>query len=128
VGLGNALWQLGERERSIEVYKDAIRSSPHYAPGYYGLAYYYAELHRPEDALGILNELAKMQPNDARVYGEIALIQVQRKRYEEALGAFNRAVHLNANILRDIPRFHAALQQAEAHSKSPTGSDDTPRR
>jgi tetratricopeptide (TPR) repeat protein len=127
VGLANALWQLGETNRCIETYEEAVRLAPQYAPGFYGLAYYYGELGRPEDALRTLKELAAIQPNDARVYGEIGLVLVHEERYEEALAAFGHAVRLNANILRDVPRFRAAHEQAEAHNKSRVSRDDASR-
>lgn len=49
--------QLAETNRCVETY--AVRLVPQYAPGFYGVAHYYGELGRPEDAL---RTLAKLLP------------------------------------------------------------------
>ena len=63
IQIGNSLDDLGESEKSIEVYKAAIKLSPQTALFYYNLAVAYANINKLDDARKTLKQALAHNPN-----------------------------------------------------------------
>jgi tetratricopeptide (TPR) repeat protein len=94
---GNAYEVVGEYDRAIEDYGQAILLNPSYAPAYYNRAgVYYAKLDF-DRAIEDYSRVMRLKPDSAQAYNNRGVAYRAKGAVDKAIADFGAAIHLNPN-------------------------------
>ncbi|MBA7497843.1 Cell division coordinator CpoB [subsurface metagenome] len=87
--------QLGNYNKAIEAYKQAIRIDPDDAPTYYNLGLAYDQLGLYKDAIEANKQAIRIDPDYANAYYNLGIAYKKHGLYKDAIEAFKQAIHIN---------------------------------
>jgi len=91
---GNAYSKLGNRERAIEDYSEAIRLQPDYAEAYYNRGTVYIESGQYQKAVRDYTEAIRIKPDYTQAYFNRGMAYSRIGRYQAAIGNYTEAIRL----------------------------------
>lgn len=92
---GLAYYSLGEYDKAMDDFDEALRINPEHADAYNGRGFTYAELGNLDQALADLTTAIELDPEDASFYSNRGVLYRRRGDNEEALADYTRAIELN---------------------------------
>jgi tetratricopeptide (TPR) repeat protein len=99
--LGKIFDDLGEKNKALYLFSEAVRIEPRYPPTQFNLATTLLEFGRTDEALEHFNAVAKLTPQDADAQYDIGTYFLLHDQPEKAAGYF-------ANAIKDKPDFAEA--------------------
>lgn len=111
---------LGQYERAIQDYNQAIQIRPQLAEAYYnrGLTYYY--LGEYEDAIQDYGQAIQINPQFAEAYYKRGVVYDNLGQYEDAIQDYNQAIQINSQfaefyynrgvVYNDLGQYERAIQ------------------
>lgn len=127
IRLGNRSNELGQYEKAIGQFKEALALTPEHLPIYLSLAQSYQASGQVDEALRSYWTLLRQDPKNLEARLEVAEILRARGNWREAYQEYQRVINMNSQSLEAI----AALAVIEAHDEReyvPIGVDLTKRR
>jgi tetratricopeptide (TPR) repeat protein len=97
VNRGNDHNKLGQHQRAIEDFNEAIRLKPDLATAYYNRGRTYSNLGQKQRAIDDFNETIRLKPNDAKVYYSRGIAYDKLGQLQRAIEDYNKAIHLKLN-------------------------------
>jgi len=91
---GNAYSKLGNRERAIEDYSEAIRLQPDYTEAYYNRGTVYIESGQYQKAVRDYTEAIRIKPDYTQAYFNRGMAYSRIGRYQAAIGDYTEAIRL----------------------------------
>jgi tetratricopeptide (TPR) repeat protein len=85
---------IGQRERAIADYDEAIRLDPKYATAYYNRGVIYGDIGQRERAIADYDEAIRLDPTLAQAWFNKGAVYANIGRLQEALACFERAYQL----------------------------------
>jgi len=104
---------MGELDRAIPDYDEAIRLDPKYALAYGSRGITYDEKGEFDRAMADYNEAIRLDPKYPIVYGNRGLSYHREGQFDRAMADFNQAIRLDPN--------HAGLYLARAETRAKLG-------
>ncbi|HQR33916.1 MAG TPA: tetratricopeptide repeat protein [Blastocatellia bacterium] len=95
--LADVLWQMGERDQSLERISQALAMEPGYDWGWRAIREWSQLAGRPELALKCARALAEKRPGQARSW--LVLAQTEGQGIDERLQSLERAIELNPRLI-----------------------------
>ena len=96
---GLALYNQGKYQAAIELYNEAIKLDPNYAPAYNNRGMVYADLKRYLDAIADFNKSIELKnPTLHFAYNNRGMAYTNIQNYEQAISDYNRAIEINPNF------------------------------
>ena len=89
---GIALYNAGEYEKAMEVFKRAVQLEPGSEESYYRLGMVYSSLGRYKEAVEAYNRAVRINPNYAAVYQNLGHAYSNLSQYGKAITAFRKAI------------------------------------
>jgi len=103
--IGYCYGQLGNYNKAIEAFKQAIRIIPDYTMAHYALGFAYTELGFYKDAIDAYKQAIRIDPDDTYVHYRLGLSYFKLGFYKEAIEAYIQAIHIDP----DYTMAHYAL-------------------
>lgn len=91
---GNANYQLGYYEESVDDYTNAIEKEPNNAEFYYDRSWAYNQISRSHSAMIDINKAIKLEPNNSRFYYSRARFEYDLGRYKEAIEDYTKGIEI----------------------------------
>ncbi len=95
--LGNLYVNLGQYEKAIENYKEALRIDNLFYPAKTNLAMLYNRLGKNKMAENLFIELTQQNPESGQAFYSLGLLQSEMQKYDEAIENLTKASLLNPN-------------------------------
>lgn len=93
--LGAAYAQLGQEERGIWAYRNALRLEPDHGPSLQAVGFYFTTRDLPDEARPYLERLLELQPDNWRAQNALGVVADLQGRFDAAVGHYGRAIELN---------------------------------
>lgn len=91
---GFAYGDLGQHQRAIENYDQAIRLDPNEAWFYFNRGFTYSDLGQNQQAIEDFNQAIHLNPNFVRAYNNRGIAYFQLAKYDRACNDFRKACEL----------------------------------
>ena len=95
--LGLSAWEVGDLDKAIAEYSEAIRLKPDYAMAYTNRGIAYHSNNMLNEAIADFSKAIELAPNDGRAYLERGTTYMDKSNYDNALPDFARAIELMPN-------------------------------
>ena len=115
-GRADIYLKLGEREKALADYQEAIRLDPKNVWGYLGLAGLYRDNGDLDKALAAFNEAVRIAPQYAPAYTGRAAFHRDRGDFDKALADYNEAIRVSP---KDVSAY---IWRADVHTGSRANS------
>jgi Flp pilus assembly protein TadD len=116
--IGNIQTDLGETDKALQAYQDAVRISPMYANAHFNLGLTLASLGRNKEAEPSFRQAIRLSPEEADLWTGLADCLKRLGRAKEARKAYAQAKNLESSPgARPEKRRHAAAGEHEAWHK-----------
>lgn len=101
---GNANYELGNFEESVEDFTKAIEKDPNNAEHYYDRSWTYNKMDRSHSAMLDINKALELEPSNSRFYYSRAGFEYDLGRYKEAIKDYTKAIEINPTAKKYIAR------------------------
>ena len=91
---GNANYQLGYYEESVEDFSKAIEKEPNNAEHYYDRSWTYNKMNRSHSAMLDINKALELEPKNSRFYYSRARFEYDLGRYKEAIEDYTKGIEI----------------------------------
>ena len=114
----------GEGERSLSLYKKAMRSQPKSWEAYHRLGMHYLSVQEPDDAITMFRKYIDVAPEQANSYNCLGQAYQQKRMYAEAISAFQKALEKDPSLahlvfrIAQLYEFKGVKNLALAHYQS----------
>jgi tetratricopeptide (TPR) repeat protein len=102
IELGRALKELGERDRAIVAYREAVARQPEFSDLWSDLAVLYSEMGLFAESDQAVREAIRLKPNNAAAWHTIATNTLKRGNLDMAQRAYQRMKELNPDFADEI--------------------------
>ncbi len=102
IELGRALRELGDHERAVEAYREALAHQPGRSDLWSDLATLYSEMGRFAESDQAVREAIRLKPNNAAAWRTIASNTLKNGKRETAQKAYERMKALNPDFAEEI--------------------------
>ncbi|MDD2680183.1 MAG: tetratricopeptide repeat protein [Candidatus Omnitrophica bacterium] len=112
--LGNEYAGLGDTQRALAFYQQAIMLGPRYKPAYIGLGNFYLRMDKPAEALAVYQRAAGLFPDSPQPYVGAGNALLKLKKGAEAIKWYEKAIALQpdaAYIYHNIAVAHFSLKE-----------------
>jgi tetratricopeptide (TPR) repeat protein len=94
---GHAYFNLGQTERAIQDFDEAIKLDPNSVQGFYNRAIAYFRIHQTDRAVRDFDQAIKLDPNNTYALTNRGVVYAAAGQYARALQDFDRAIGLDPN-------------------------------
>lgn len=98
--LGNLYSNLGNTDKAIYNYREAIRIDNQFFPAKINLAMLYNRIGNNEEAEKLLTEVVVQQPDMGDIYYSLGLLQAEMAKYDESISSLKKAGNLSPDRSR----------------------------
>lgn len=114
---GNANYQLGYYEESVDDYTNAIEKEPNNAGFYYDRSWAYNQISRSHSAMLDINKALELEPKNSRFYYSRAEFEYDLGRYKESIKDYTRGIEINPTAKIYIARGDCYIE-LEMHNEA----------
>lgn len=114
---GNANYELGNFEESVEDFTKAIEKDPNNAEHYYDRSWTYNKMDRSHSAMLDINKALELEPSNSRFYYSRAGFEYDLGRYKEAIKDYTKAIEINPTAKKYIARGDCYIE-LEMHNEA----------
>lgn len=115
---GNQLRDLGQYEKALIAYDQALAIKPDYLEASWSRCYTLNQMQRYEEALIACDKVLKNNPNYYQSWWSKGYALDELKRYEEALTAYEQALKINPNFLEAWSNRGATLNHLQRYEEA----------
>ena len=107
--LGNAIREIGGRNRAIACYEHAIRLKPHYLEAYQSLAEVYQQLGKLNNAVSCYKAAISRSPQNVLLYANLGDLLIAQNAWDDAVVIYRRVLQLHPKYPQASQKLNYAL-------------------
>lgn len=115
-----ALYALGEPDRAMELYRQALKIDPNYVPARYDLAVAYRGLGEVEQAIAEYEKVLKTNPHFPEALSNLGGQYFRKGELDKAVAHFKKAVAVYPNFIQALSNLGAALNKQKKYKEAVT--------
>ena len=107
--LGNAISEIGGRNRAISCYEQTIRLKPNHLEAYQSLAQMYQQLGKGQSAISCYKAAISRSPQNVMLYASLGELLIAQNAWDEAVAVYRRVLQLHPKYPQASQKLNYAL-------------------
>jgi len=122
--MGNAYARLGQKEKAIWAYKEALKANPGYDEIYFNLGVMYMQVNKMAEAAAVLEESAAINPLYPDTHFSLGNVYIQQGQWRRSIEAYRACLELKPAYRMALDNLSVAVTQMFNEGESYVEKED----